>query len=233
MHVRVLFFGMLKDITGMPEERLELADGATIGDVFGAYVERFPRLGELRKSIVPARNHEFSKPEAELRGGDEVAFLPPVSGGTGEYTQLLSEGGDIYGITRHEIQTRKLAAAVLRGGVGAVVTFEGVVRNNTKGRATRFLDYEGYEEMAVKKMADIGAALRLEFAIDHVAMVHRVGRLMIGEASVVVIVTAAHRKAAFDACLEGLNRLKKTVPIWKKEYFTDGEVWVEGEVPGA
>ena len=109
------------------------------------------------------------------------------------------------------------------------MNFEGVVRNNTKGRPTEFLDYECYEPMAVKTMAEIGRELAATHAISRIAMVHRLGRMQVGETSVAVMVTAPHRKPAFEAALEGINRLKRTVPIWKKEHFTDGEIWVEGE----
>jgi molybdopterin synthase catalytic subunit len=122
-----------------------------------------------------------------------------------------------------------VVARILTGADGAVVTFEGVVRNNTKGRPTLYLDYECYEAMALKTMAQIGCEIASSHAVTRVAMVHRLGRMLIGEASVAVIVTAPHRKAAFEAALEGINRLKKLVPIWKKEHFVDGAVWVEGE----
>jgi molybdopterin synthase catalytic subunit len=117
----------------------------------------------------------------------------------------------------------------LQGCDGAVVVFEGVVRNNTKGRKTSYLDYECYEAMAIEEMARIGREIAASYPISRIALVHRLGRMEINEASVVVIATAPHRKPAFDAALEGINRLKRTVPIWKKEYFADGEVWVEGE----
>ena len=118
---------------------------------------------------------------------------------------------------------------MLRGEDGALVYFEGVVRNNTKGRSTLYLDYECYEGMAIQTMAGIGRDLAATQAVDRIAMVHRLGRMEIGETSVVVAVTAPHRKPAFEAALEGINRLKRLVPIWKKEHFADGEVWVEGE----
>ena len=110
-----------------------------------------------------------------------------------------------------------------------MIAFEGVVRNNTKGRATRFLDYECYEPMAIKTMMEIGHDIASRHAITRIAMVHRLGRMEISEISVLIVVSAPHRKAAFEAALEGINRLKKLVPIWKKEHFADGEVWVEGE----
>ena len=143
--------------------------------------------------------------------------------------ELADPAGHIFALTRQPIDTREVITRLLRGEDGAVVTFEGVVRNNSKGRSTRYLDYECYEPMAIKTMAEIGRSIAAAFPIDRIALVHRLGRLEIGEASVAVIVTSAHRKAAFDAALEGINRLKRLVPIWKKEYFTDGEVWVEGE----
>ena len=226
--MKVLFFGMLKDVAGRSEDQLDLENGATLGSVFDHYCDKFPRMREMAGSILLARNHEFAGPAATIGEGDEIAFLPPVSGGS-EYLYQISENGHFFGLTIHPIQTRKIADGLLRGEDGAVVTFEGVVRNNTKGRHTHFLDYECYEPMAIKVMADIGREIAGSYEIDRIALVHRLGRMLIGETSVVVIVTAAHRKAAFEAALEGINRLKKVVPIWKKEHFADGEVWVEGE----
>ncbi|MDQ2948569.1 MAG: molybdenum cofactor biosynthesis protein MoaE, partial [Acidobacteriota bacterium] len=166
-----------------------------------------------------------------VRDGDEVAFLPPVSGGSSEYTQeIRDEGGvNFFALTRARIDTAVIAKELLRGEDGALVNFEGVVRNNTKGRATRFLDYECYEPMAIRVMAEIGRDIARVQAIGGIAMIHRLGRMEIGETSVAVLVTAPHRRPAFEAALEGINRLKRLVPIWKKEHFADGEVWVEGE----
>jgi molybdopterin synthase catalytic subunit len=235
VRVKVLFFGMLKDIVGRSEDHIEVADGARVESVFTRYARDFPRLTDLEPSIVLACNHEFCDRSAAVREGDEIAFLPPVSGGTGErpgrYTHEIRDidTGCFFALTRETIDTGSLARQMLRGEDGAVVDFEGVVRNNTKGRATKFLDYECYEPMAVKMMAEIGREILVTHAIGRIAMVHRLGRLQIGEASVVVVVTAPHRKPAFEAALEGINRLKRIVPIWKKEYFADGEVWVEGE----
>jgi molybdopterin converting factor subunit 1 len=226
--VKVLFFGMLKDITGRAEDRLDLENGATLGRVFDHYSSRFPRIREMAGSILLARNQEFAEPSAPLGEGDEIAFLPPVSGGSDAPCEI-SENGNFFALTWHPIDTRKIASRLLRGEDGAVVTFEGVVRNNTKGRQTHFLDYECYEPMAIKLMARIGGEIAASYAIDRIALVHRLGRLLIGETSVVVIATAAHRKSAFEAAQEGIDRLKRVVPIWKKEHFADGEVWVEGE----
>lgn len=222
---------MLRDIVGRAEEEIEIKAGACLGCVFERYAREFPRLGELKSSIVLARNQQFSDRSVMLGEGDEIAFLPPVSGGTGRYTHQISdaEQGYLFALTREPIDTAGITKQLLRGEDGAVVSFEGVVRNNTKGRRTEFLDYECYETMAVKMMAEIGREIAGAHAIGRIAMIHRLGRMEIGETSVAVIVTAPHRKPAFEAALEGINRLKRLVPIWKKEHFADGETWVEGE----
>lgn len=231
MRVKVLFFGVLKDIVGRAAEDLEAPNGWLLRDVFDHYAEQSPRLSELKDSIVLAKNQQFCGHETALRDGDEVAFLPPVSGGCGPHIQELedAEGGHFFALTREPIDVRVLAARVLRGEDGAVVIFEGVVRNNTGGRATLYLEYECYESMAIEMMARIGREIAGAHVIGRIAIVHRLGRLEIGETSVAVVVAAPHRKPAFEAALEGIDRLKRLVPIWKKEYFADGEAWVEGQ----
>jgi MoaE-MoaD fusion protein len=230
MRVRVLFFGILKDVVGEASSSdLELPPGATLATVFESFAARFPHLRQLARSIVVARNREFAEPSAAVQEGDEVAFLPPVSGGTATECWESAAGGHWFGITRHAIDTRALVVRLLTGAEGAVVTFEGVVRNNTNGRLTLCLDYEGYEPMALATMSKIGGEIAASFPITRIAMVHRLGRMLIGETSVAVLVTAPHRRPAFEAALEGIDRLKRLVPIWKKEHFADGAVWVEGE----
>ena len=221
---------MLKDITGRAAEQLEVEEGADLGAVFEDCARRFPRLRDYQQSIVVARNHQFSSRVEKLSDGDEVAFLPPVSGGSRDYLHEIGDAeGHFFALTRKVIDAQAIARKLLRGEDGAVVVFEGVVRNNTKGRPTLHLDYECYEPMAVKTMAEVGRQIAAAHAIGRIGMVHRLGRLEIGETSVAVVVTAPHRKPAFEAALEGINRLKRLVPIWKKEHFADGEVWVEGE----
>ena len=231
VRIRVLFFGALRDVAGAREDSLELPAGARLDSVFEHYASRFPRLRQMAASVVLALNQEFASPAAALSEGDEVAFLPPVSGGAACYTHEICDPltGNFFALTRDPIDGSAIARQLLRGEDGAFVNFEGVARNNTKGRPTRFLDYECYEPMAVKMMAQIGAEIAGNFAIGRIAMVHRLGRIEIGETSVAVVVTAPHRRPAFDAALEGINRLKRLVPVWKKEYFEDGEVWVDGE----
>lgn len=227
--MKVLFFGMLRDIVGRSEDQIEVAEGARLDSVFERYARDFPKLTDLSASIVLARNQQFCDRSVAVAENDEIAFLPPVSGGTGRYTHEISDAEHFFALTREPIDAASVIHQLLRGEDGAVVNFEGVVRNNTKGRPTQFLDYECYEPMAVKTMAEIGREIASTHAIGRIAMVHRLGRMQIGETSVAVIVTAPHRKPAFEAALEGINRLKRIVPIWKKEHFADGEVWVEGE----
>src|SRR2546427_11860328 len=175
MRVKVLFFGMLKDIVGAAEEHLNVAEDAHLRNIFDHYAGRFPRLREMASSIVLARNQEFSDISARVTEGDEIAFLPPVSGGSFAaqlpYTQEIRDaGGHFFALTRQPIDTREIITRLLEGEDGAVVTFEGVVRNNTQGRRTRYLDYECYEPMAIKTLAEIGRAIAGSYAIDRIAM---------------------------------------------------------------
>jgi molybdopterin synthase catalytic subunit len=229
MRAKVLFFGVLKELVGRPSEEAEFPAGTTLGAVLEGYARRFPRLREMTGSIAAARNRQLEDLAAEVRDGDEVAFLPPVSGGTGAAPLVICDGGHYFALTRRSIDPRTITARLVAGPEGAVVTFEGTARNNTKGRRTRFLEYEGYEPMALQTMARIGREIAAARDICRIAMVHRLGRVLVGETSVAIMVTAPHRRPAFEAALEAIDRLKQSVPIWKKEYFEDGEVWAEGE----
>ncbi|MBI1750822.1 MAG: molybdenum cofactor biosynthesis protein MoaE [Acidobacteria bacterium] len=232
MRVRVLFFGRLKDITGCAEDWAELDDGCVVEDLFARYGRQFPALAAFRPSLVASVNEEFADWRAPLRAGDEVAFLPPVSGGTSrDFGTAIQD--DIYEITRQPIRSAEIVAALKAPGDGAVVVFDGIVRNNSGGRETLHLEYEAYEPMALKKMREIGEEARKKFPIHRVAIVHRLGKLDIGETSVLIVVSSPHRAAAFDACRFAIDILKRTVPIWKKEFFRGGAVWVEGEIPRA
>jgi molybdopterin converting factor subunit 1 len=223
MRVRVLFFGRLKDIVGRAEEEAELSEGARVEDLFARYGNRFPELAKFRASVVPSVNQEFAEWRAALSGGDEVAFLPPVSGG-----EAAAEAEDLVELVR----------AAIRPAEGAVVVFDGIVRNHSGGRPTLYLEYEAYESMALAKLRALAVEIHLKFPVHRVAIVHRLGRLEIGETSVFIAVSSPHRRAAFDACRFAIDTLKRTVPIWKKEYFRDGAVWADGELltattPGA
>ena len=246
MHIQVLFFGMLRDLTGRSEESLELPDGARLETVFDHYASQFPRLREMASSIVLARNQEFARPDVLLGDGDEVALMPPVSGGSradaepgpngasapDKSSPWLASSEDergFYALTNDPIDVEGLKQRVITAADGAIIAFEGVVRGHSDGRRTRFLDYECYVPLALRKMREIGRHILDKHPIGRIAMVHRLGRLEISEASVAIVVSSAHRRPAYDASLEAINRLKKLVPVWKKEYFEDGEVWVEGE----
>jgi len=225
MKINVLFFGLVHDLTGRGEEQVEVPDGEKLEDLCRKYERRFPRLKEVRESLLTAVNQEIVERSWPLRDGDEVAFLPPVSGGSPEPLK----SADFYRITRQAIPTAELARELKAPEQGAVVVFEGIVRDNLHGRKTRHLEYEAYEPMAIRKMEQIGREVKQKFPIDGLGMIHRLGRLEIGETSVAIIVAAAHRHAAFEACRYAIDRLKQIVPIWKKEYFEDGAVWAEGE----
>jgi len=231
MRVRVLFFGRLKDIVGKAEEQAELSEGARVEDLFERYGRSFPELARFRASVVASVNQEFAEWRAPLASGDEVAFLPPVSGGSNPAGAAVEE--DLCVLVRAPIKTPEIMEQLKAPQDGAVTVFEGIVRNHSSGRTTLYLQYEAYEAMALAKMREIGAEMRGKFAIRRYAMVHRLGRLEIGETSVLIVVCSAHRAAAFDACRFGIDTLKKNVPIWKKEFFRDGAVWAEGEIPSA
>lgn len=228
MRVRVLFFGVLKDLVGCSEDALDVPSGSTLQDVFETYSERFETLRGKRSSILFARNQEFAAPGTLLADNDEVAFLPPVSGGSNMMTAEAT-AQNVFAIVRIPIDSRALVRSLQRAEDGAVVIFEGIVRNNTKGRPTAYLEYEAYEPMALAQMKQIGQEILAEFEVGRIGIVHRLGRLQIGEASVVIVATAPHRRPAFEAALKAIDRLKREAPIWKKEYFEDGAIWVDGE----
>jgi len=230
MRVRVLFFGRLKEIVGRAEDSAEMSEGSRVEDLFARYGSRFPELVRYRPSVVASVNQEFAEWRALLASGDEVAFLPPVSGGQSRGAASgVSE--DIYELVRAPIHSAEIAASLKAPRDGAVVVFDGIVRNHSGDRATLYLDYEAYEPMALAKIHEIGAEIHRKFSVHRVAIVHRLGRLAIGETSVFIAVSSPHRLAAFDACRFAIDTLKRTVPIWKKEYFADGAVWAEGEAP--
>src|SRR5882762_7376864 len=231
MQVRVLFFGRLKDIVGRSEESAEVSEGARVEDLFARYGNSFPELARFRSSVVASVNQEFAEWRAPLSSGDEVAFLPPVSGGAVSAGATIEE--NLCALVRKPIETSEIVAQLKAPRDGAVVVFEGIVRNHSGNRTTLYLEYEAYEAMAIAKMREIGEQMRENFQIRRFAMVHRLGRLKIGEPSLLIAFCSAHRAAAFDACRFGIDTLKSAVPIWKKEFFRDGAAWAEGEIPSA
>jgi molybdopterin synthase catalytic subunit len=224
MRIRILFFGQLTDIVGRREEMMELASGARLSDILSGYCARFPQFKALAASLACSVNQEYAQGSAVLEDGDEVGLLPPVSGGSG-----LLFGSPHCAIVQERIDSSQIAESLKAPEDGAVVLFEGIVRNHTRGRRTLFLDYEAYSPMAINEMEKLCKTALQQFAVRDLRLVHRLGRLEIGETSVLIVVASAHRGAAFEACRWLIDTLKKTVPIWKKEYFEDGAVWADGE----
>jgi len=216
VRVRVLFFGILKDLAARSAVDLDIPEGSRAGAVVQCYAKLMP--GSSLSSVAISVNREYATSDTVLHAGDEVALLPPVSGGASRAQ-----------ITHDRIDASVVVECLKRPEDGASVIFEGVVRNHSRGRRTLFLEYEAYEPMAIKEMDALIAEALTRFQIRDAAIVHRLGRIEIGETSVLIVVTSAHRAAAFEACRWLIDTLKKTVPIWKKEHFEDGAVWADGE----
>ncbi len=219
MKVQVRLFARYREAAGSDRVEVELPEGGTVEAAWAAVAARYPALLPYRPHTLFAVGQDYVPPDHPLRPGDEVCLFPPISGG--------SDGPDLYRLTHEPLSETAVSAAVANTEAGGVVVFSGVVRNETGGRRVKFLEYEAHAPMAEAKMRKIGRSVRARWpGVKAVAMVHRVGRLEIGEASVIIAVSSAHRAEAFEACRFAIDRLKETVPIWKKEYFEDGEVWV-------
>ncbi len=245
MQVRVIAFGVLKDWLGPSAAMVELPEGATAAMLLERLRTTLPERAPTQglRGIALSVNAEYAQATQILRDGDEVGLLPPVSGGisrpdatrTGaaRTANVLDESSGqesvSVALTREAIDSAQIVTAAKRGEDGAVVVFDGIVRNHSRGRRTLYLDYEAYDEMAVRQMRELGLHARERFGVRQVMMVHRLGRLEIGETSVLIVVASAHRTAAFEACRWLIDTIKNTVPIWKKEAFADGAVWAPGE----
>jgi len=227
MHVRVLPFGILKESLGSDPFALELPGGATVANLLSRLGERAPVIETL--GIAVSVNAEYADRQHVLRNNDEVGLLPPVSGGAPSGGSSQTNETVFIRLTRDPIQAEALVAAAKQGEDGAVIVFDGIVRNNSRGRKTLYLDYEAYEEMARKQMNELACQAITRFEVRNVAMIHRLGRLPVGDTSVLIIVSSAHRRQAYEASRWLIDTLKKTVPIWKKETFVDGAVWADGE----
>lgn len=221
MQVRVLYFGALRELLARENETVELPARATVTQLIEHCMVRAPRLRGFAAAIAVAVNREYASQDHLLCDGDEVALLPPVSGGAPDEPLVR--------LQREPIRPVELLDALKQGSDGAVVVFDGIVRDNTRGRRTLYLDYEAYEEMALQQMQGLIEKAKSQFSIREAVLLHRLGRLEIGETSVWIAVASAHRAAAFDACRWIIDTLKTTVPIWKKEHFGDGAVWADGE----
>lgn len=226
MRVRLLSFGSLKDIFPKEGGWRELDAGESVAGLLDMLRDEGTIAEAALRSAAVAVNHAYASPDQILNDGDEIAILPPVSGGT---ESNAAESIPLIALIRKPIDAAAIDRAVKAGSDGAICIFDGIVRDNTRGRRTLHLDYEAYEEMALKQMHLLRSEAIEHFGVREVAIVHRLGRLMVGETSIFIVVASAHRGAAFEACRWVIDTLKKTVPIWKKEQFADGAVWADGE----
>lgn len=226
--VRVLFFGAARETAGSAEAQVKLRAPATVATAFEDVMENFPQLRErFGRSLLLALNQEYASADSKVFEGDELAVFPPVSGGSSPLHDSVSM--DFFELTTEVIDVGNVARRVVPPECGATVTLDGYVREWTKGRRTLYLIYEAYTPMALSEMKRLGEHAHAQFDIAQIGIVHRTGSLEIGETSVVISVSAPHRRAAFECCEWAIKELKRSVPIWKKEFFEDGEVWVEGE----
>jgi len=226
MRVLVLLFGSLREAAGAKELSVELPERARVVELRALLALSQPAFEALAGRLRVAVNREFAVEDAVLADGDEVAFLPPVSGGSGSHAGADDERSQCT-ISERSLDADAVAARVVGPDAGGVVTFVGAVRDNARGRTIRHLEYEAYPAMALAEMERICEAAAQRWPGARVAIAHRVGHLAVGDLAVVVVAAAAHRAAAFDACRFAIDTLKETVPIWKKEVATDGSYWVD------
>lgn len=233
IRVNVLFFGAARDATGADEAQLVLRPPHDSHSALEQVLSTYPDLRRFGNSLLLAVNQEYASGNREISEGDELAVFPPVSGGsdagTADDPSASTSNKDFFELTIDPIDVGAVARRVVPPECGATVTLDGYAREWTRGRKTLHLVYEAYAPMALSEMQYLGAQVHEKFEIAHIGIVHRTGRVDIGETSVVIAVSAPHRRAAFAACEWAILELKRTVPIWKKEFFEDGEVWVEGE----
>jgi molybdopterin synthase catalytic subunit len=218
VNIRVLFFGAARDVVEANQLELAIEPPATVQSAFQSLKSRFGDLERFGRSLLFAVNQEYATPETQLKENDELAVFPPVSGGSQDFFELTTEAIDVGEVARR----------VVLPECGATVTLDGYAREWTNGKQTLYLIYEAYDAMALTELQRLGAEAHKQFEIAHIGIVHRTGRIEIGETSVVIAASAPHRRAAFQACEWAIKELKRTVPIWKKEIFEGGEEWVEG-----
>lgn len=220
MQVRLRYFAVVRETVGRADEEREVEPGTTAGALFDQLAGEHPRLAPMKRATMLMVNQEYVPASHPLADGDELALIPPVSGG---------EGMRLFRVQAEPLDPRAAEAVVADPATGATVTFTGTVRDHARGRAVTALDYEAYAPAAEKMLERIGQEIRERWGIERVAIIHRTGHLAVGEASVVIAVSAAHRGEAFAACQYAIERLKEIVPIWKKEHYAGGATWVGSE----
>jgi molybdopterin synthase catalytic subunit len=219
--VSARFFARLRELTGTDSVKMDVPKGTRVADVYKVLRLAYPELPS-QESVRAVVNQEFVDWDHVVVASDEVAFIPPVSGGA-------QEVGTMFEVTPDPLDGRRVEAAVAHPGAGAICTFSGIVRDNSRGRSVTHLEYEAFAEMATRQMRKIADEIAERWPEARVAMIHRTGRLEIGEPSVIVSTSAPHRAEAIAACKWGIDRLKESVPIWKKEHAADGTYWIEGD----
>lgn len=223
MQVTIRYFAIVRETVGRTEETRELPEGTTVGELLDRLIAEHPRIGGMRRSLMLMVDQEYVEPDHVLRDGAEFVMVPPVSGGD------IAAEGRLFRVTPDRLDPREVEAVVASPAAGAIVTFTGVVRDNGRGKAVSALDYEAYAPAAEKMLAQVAAEIEAKWGLARVAIIHRTGLLPVGEASVVIAIASAHRDEAFDACRYAIERLKEIVPIWKKEHYADGALWIGSE----
>lgn len=241
MRVHVKFFAIFRERVGVKTEWTEIPAGMTVEVLWKQYADRSPGLGGVRAAY--AVNQRLAASDQVLLEGDEVGFLPPVSGGAEKLGRRSKKRGirssvptarrrsDAV-ISRKPLDLGALVKRVEFSGAGAILTFSGVVRDNAHGKSVKHLEYEAYPEMAQGTLRDIITEIHTRWPDVRAAMAHRIGRLEIGEASLIIAVAAPHRPEAYAASRYAIERVKAILPVWKKEFASDGDHWVEGPVAG-
>ncbi len=215
MEIRVLYFALVREHTGLESETISLADGATVADLRAILADRHDIVRRAQRHLRVAVNEDFAQDADVLTPGDEVALIPPVAGGAPRCS-----------LTQDPVDARAVEALVERPEAGAVVTFTGVVRNHAAGRAVDYLVYEVYASMALAKLREVAQEVTTAHPQVQVAICHRYGKLVVGDIAIVIAVSSPHRAVAFAACQQTIDRIKEVVPIWKKEVGPDGKEWV-------
>lgn len=221
MQVTVRYFAIMREHLGKSIETLDVPDGTTAGEIFGIATKDTPRLSSLERAVMVMVNEEYADADQPLKEGDDVALIPPVSGG---------DDVKLFYVTPDELDPRKIEALVAGPDMGAVVTFAGTVRNNARGLDVTALEYEAYPSAAEKMLARVGEEAQAQWPGVRIAITHRYGHLLPGEASVVIACASKHRDEAYHASSFAISRIKEIVPIWKKEFYADGSTWIGSEL---